>query len=188
MFASCLSGIPLLNLHIMAQHIIGRITEHFPNVFFGNPVGLSDCHSKRIAGYLGGQTLGNSTPRRHLFKVFTHFLDWRERKTRTSRIHRIPASVFLQQDHCQFKKRNTACTAVSDLRSFSTCPANPYFVIPKQVRRTKSTYPLIGKSGERTEYEHILHPFQTSGRHIRFHHCFQFIPAQEGRGSLLFHA
>ena len=113
-----------------------------------------------------------------------------DRKTRPFRIHRIPASVFLQQDHCRFKKRNTACTAVSNLRSFSTCPANPQcsFVIPKQVRRTKGAYPLIGKSSERTEDEHILHPLQTSGRHIRFHHSSQFIPAQERRRSLLFHA
>jgi len=56
------------------------------------------------------------------------------------------------------------------------------------MRRTKSAYPLIGKSGERTEDEYILNPFQTSGRQIRFHHCSQFIPIQEGRGSLLLHA
>lgn len=55
------------------------------------------------------------------------------------------------------------------------------------MRRIKGAYPLIGKSGERTEDEHILHPFQTSGRHIRFHHCSQFIPVQERRGSLLLH-
>ena len=61
MSASCFSGISLLSLHIMAQHIVGRIAEHFPDVFFGNPVGQGDCRSERIAGHLGGQTLGNPT-------------------------------------------------------------------------------------------------------------------------------
>ena len=56
-----LSGIPFLSLHIMAQHVVGRIAEHFPDVFFRNPVGQGDCRSERIAGHLGGQTLGNPT-------------------------------------------------------------------------------------------------------------------------------
>ena len=72
---SYLSGIPFLSLHIMAQHIVGRIAKHFPDVFFGNPVGQGDCRSKCIAGHLGGQTLGNPTPHCHLFQVFIHFLD-----------------------------------------------------------------------------------------------------------------
>lgn len=61
MSASCLLGIPLQSLHIMAQHVVGRIAEHFPDVFFRNPVGQGDCRSERIAGHLGGQTLGNPT-------------------------------------------------------------------------------------------------------------------------------
>ena len=61
MSASYFSGISLQSLHIMAQHIVGRIAEHFPNVFFGNPVSQGDCRSECIAGHLGGQTLGNPT-------------------------------------------------------------------------------------------------------------------------------
>ena len=73
--ASCFLGIPLQSLHIMAQHIFGRIAEHFPDVFFGNPVGQSDCRSERIASHLGGKPLGNPSTRRYLFQVFIHFLD-----------------------------------------------------------------------------------------------------------------
>lgn len=61
MSALCLFRNSSLSLHIMAQHIVGKITEHFPDVFFGNPVGQGNCRSERIAGHLGGKPLGNPT-------------------------------------------------------------------------------------------------------------------------------
>lgn len=111
MSASCLSGIPLLSLYIMEQHIVGRITEHFPDVLFGNPVGQGNCCSERMPGHMDGQPLAYPARSSYLFQKLIHLLVRRNRETGPFRILRIPVLVFLQNDKCGSQKRDIADTA-----------------------------------------------------------------------------
>ena len=151
--------------------------EHLRHILQGDIVSKGNSRRERVPGHMNGQPLVYPTQSGYLFQEFVHLLVRRNRETGPFRILRIPVLIFLQNDKCEFQKRDIAGTAFLMSGYLYASLVYPQFslIVLVKMCRAQGLHINVRQAGQTTEQEKILHGVQTCRGKVLLHNPFQFL-------------